>query len=173
MSVARTDARARIAWMCREWCRANSRRDFRLCRERSQYGVARVRGCFENADAFIGSVKRFVTLNSAVKDATAIVPSLDDEDHCWLLGGARRHWRAALSSAVMAASMVAYPPSDLPAAVHATKPATLMVSVPITAPSSDVTVSVFGLDGAARLIRHPIRTADNRGGRGLRAPRAL
>src|SRR5262249_46317700 len=97
----------------------------------------------------------------------------DDEDHGWLLGGARRHLRAALSSAAMAASMLVYPPSDLPAAVHAMKPATLMVSVPITVPSSDAMVEVFGLDRAARLIRHPIRTADSWGGRGLRAPRAL
>src|SRR5262249_17640333 len=43
---------------------------------------------------------------------------------------------------------------------------------PMVAPSSDVTVSVFGLDCAARLIRHPIRTADSRGGPGLRGPRA-
>src|SRR5262249_19828972 len=144
-----------------------------LRRERFQYGVACVRGCFENADAFIGGVKRFVTLNSAVKDAPAIMAGLDHEDHGWLLGSARRHWRAALSSAAMAAAMLAKPPSDRPAVLKAMKPSALTMSVPMVAPSSDVTVSVFGLDGAARLIRHPIRTADSRGGRGLRAPRAL
>ena len=144
-----------------------------LRRERSQYGVACVRRRFENADAFIGGIKRFVTLNSAVKDAPAIAPGLDDEDHCRLLGGTRRHLRAALSSAAMAASMLAKPPSDRPAVLKAMKPSALTRSVPMVAPPSVVTVSVLGLDCAARLRRHPTETSDSRGGRGLRALRAL
>jgi hypothetical protein len=43
-----------------------------LRRERSQYGVARVRGCFENAETKISSVKCFVSLDSTVKDTPAI-----------------------------------------------------------------------------------------------------